>query len=445
MRLLALLACDDELLPGTTPTGAGPGDPTWHEDVAPLVADRCGACHRDGGIAPFSVETYAQAKPWAAAMSDAVDMGRMPPFFATDTTDCAMQVGFQDDLRLDGAERALLADWAAAGAPEGDPARAVPAPLHDPGTLPDPDVTLALPSAFEVTGTTDIYQCFRIPLDLAGDVWIDGLQVLPDNDRVVHHVLVWNDPDDLSAAEVGPDGSYPCAGDPGFYPTELVAIWAPGGSPMIAPPDAGTLVHPGASLVVNVHYHPTGDSTEVDRTEIAVRWKEAQPANHVTWYLVDLPFGSQMATGPFEIPPGEPAHVEEHTLRVPDEIPFDLSVFGLTPHMHYLGRDMLVTLEHQDGTEECLVAAPGFRFDFQTSYLYDTATGDWPVVSPGDTIRVRCTYDNSDSNPFLTQALEAQGAEAPVTVGWGEETGDEMCMAMVGLVLPPIDWLSYSF
>ena len=116
-------------------------------------------------------------------------------------------------------------------------------------------------------------------------------------------------------------------------------------------------------------------------------------------------------------------------------------MFAVAPHMHYLGTDQLVILDHQDEPDECLVHTPGFRFDFQQAYIYDPATGDLPVVHPGDRIRVQCRYDNSASNPFLPLHLAASGEDAPHDVYWGEQSGDEMCMAMVGLIIPPVDWM----
>ncbi len=268
--------------------------------------------------------------------------------------------------------------------------------------------------------------------------------MLPDNEQVVHHVLVWNDPEDQSADRVGPDGSYPCSGQPDVWPTELVAAWTPGGSPTRSPPGSGTLFHPGATLVVNVHYHPTGTSTEIDRSQIALTWTDQQPEQHTTWYMVDLPFGAVPVDGTFEIPAGASAHTETVSLEIPTYIPWDLPVFAITPHMHYLGTEMLVTKRNPVGREECLIHTPNYRFDFQTSYVYDRDSGPLPVARPGDVIDVRCTYDNSPSNPYLQLQLAASGQSAPHDVSWGEETGDEMCMAMVGILIPPIDWLELA-
>ena len=424
-----------------------PVGPTYHADVAPILAEHCGACHQDGSIAPFSVLSYESAKDWAEPMLASVEGGRMPPWFATESEECDQRIGFVDDPRLDESEKETLRAWIDAGAPEGEPGEAPRPPEID--HLEEVDLDLAIPQPYEVNGLTDIYQCFRIPLDIPQDRWITGVEVVPDNERVVHHVLVWSDPLDLSAERVGPDGSYPCSGTPDFFPTEIAAIWTPGTSPTRAPPDAGTLVHPGGSIVVNIHYHPTGLSAEVDQTRVRLSLREDQPSSHTTWFLVDSPFGAEVQPGPgdesgpiFEIPAGQSAHQETVALTIPDFIPFDLKVFAITPHMHYLGTDMLVKLRYASGAEECLVHTPGYRFDFQTMYTYDTSDGPWPTASVGDTIEVRCTYDNSTSNPFMPLHLSASGASEPHDVYWGEETGDEMCMAMVGLVLPPVDWLA---
>ncbi|MEQ1502090.1 MAG: hypothetical protein ABMB14_07655 [Myxococcota bacterium] len=428
----------------------GGGPPTYHRDVAPILAARCSACHAAGGFGPFSVLDYADAKAWAEPMALAVEEDRMPPYFAEQDADCAMRSPLADDPRLTDDEKATLRDWVDAGAPEGDPTTGVPAIPAAIAHLEAPDAVLALSEPYVVEGTDDIYQCFRIPMPTTEDVWVTAIEVLPDNPLVVHHVIVWNDPEDQSAALAGPDGSYRCSGEPEVWPTEIVGTWTPGSGPRRSPEGIGTLVHPGASLVLNVHYHPTGTTDEVDQTQIALNWTTTPPAHHATWFLVDLPFGAQVQAGghdgggapQFRIPAGAAHHEETLTLEIPPYLGVDLPVFAINPHMHYLGRDMLVNVRRESGDDECLIHTPNYRFDFQTEYAYDASEVPLPTVHIGDTIEVRCTYDNSESNPFLPAHLAAAGIDAPHDVYWGEETSDEMCMAIVGLVLPPNDWLA---
>lgn len=406
---------------------------TWHADVAPILASRCGDCHYPEGPGPFDARDPDAVITWGPAMLDAIDAGRMPPFAAQQTDECQPDVWFKDDGRLRDEERATLESWFAAGSPLGEERDAAPVAERRPLGLVNPDVQLGLQEPFAVSGDRDIYQCFRLQVPADGDRWVTGMQVLPGNEKVVHHVLVWTDPNDQSLALGGADGSYPCSGEPDVWPTELMGIWTPGGSPMIAPEGTGVTLRNGSSIVVNVHYHPTDDTTEIDQTRIELTWTDQRPEKFATWYLVDLPFGAEAATPPFSIPAGAPDHVEEVALVNP--LPFDVPIFAIAPHMHYLGRGMKVTLE-SGSDETCLIHAPSYRFDFQQSYFYDADIDDLPTLKFGDTVRVRCTYDNSESNPFLPLAMEATGADGPVTAGWGEQTEDEMCMAMVGLVSP---------
>lgn len=414
--------------------GGGAGDaPTWHGEIAPLVAARCGDCHYEGGPGPFDARDVEAVRAWAPAMLDAIDAGRMPPFAADQTDECQPDVWFRDDGRLRAGERELLGAWHDAGMPLGRERSAAPVPDRVVIDLEDPDVVLSLQEPFAVGGDRDIYQCFRIEVPADGDRWVTGLQVIPGNERVVHHVLVWTDPHDQSLALGGADGSYPCSGQSEVWPTELMGTWTPGGSPMRTPEGTGVTLRNGSSIVVNVHYHPTGDSTEFDQTQIALTWTDQRPERFATWYLVDLPFGAQEATPPFLIPAGATAHREELTLTNP--LPFDVPIFAIAPHMHHLGTEMKVTLERGQ-QETCLIHAPEYRFDFQQSYFYDAPISGLPLLRFGDRVRVRCTYDNSPSNPYFDLAMEASGATGPIDVGWGEETADEMCMAMAGLITP---------
>lgn len=433
------------------------GGPTWYQDVAPLVADRCGSCHRAGGQGPFSVETYEEALPWGPAMAAAIDAGTMPPFYAVSDASCTPRLGWLEDISLSDDEKQLVYDWVAADMPEGDPATAAPAVVRPVRDLDPVDAEIAITEPFVIGGTADIYQCFRIPMPTAEKVYLTGVQVIPDNELVVHHVIVWNDPEDNSADRAGEDGTYECSGFPDILPTEIVGTWTPGAGPILTPEGTATPMEPGSSLVLNVHYHPTGTTTEIDETKIKLQWTTQEPEAYATWFLVDIPFGAVVQPqggegflqGDFEIPADVPDHTETVDLWFTRLLfPSDMTVFAVTPHMHYLGTDMRISILPQDAGEpdECLIHSPGFRFDFQRDYRYDPSTGPYPVIHPGDTVRVECMYDNSWSNPFMPAHLAASGADAPHEVGWGEWTGDEMCMAIVGLIVPKDgNWSPFSW
>lgn len=429
---------DDTPTTGVPTTGTSGPAVTWYGDVGPVLLPKCGACHQAGGIGPFSMASYEEVQPWDTAIQQAIDAGTMPPWAATEHENCTPNLPFKDDPRLTEDEKQLVRDWVAAGSPAGTP-RDLTVP--EPPDLVDPDLVVSLQQPFSVSGTSDIYQCFRIPVpDQGGDRWITDLQVLPDNLAVVHHVLVWVDRNDQSAGMQGPDGSYPCSGTPDIWPAELVGTWAPGQPPVHNPPTTGAILKQGASIVVNVHYHPLATSTELDSTQIALKLTDVKPDFFATYYLIDQPFGATVQDGSFFIPAGEAQHEEILSFDILSWIPLpglELPIFSIMPHMHYRGTEMRVQIVDNAGNQECLIEANPFRFDFQTAYSYDaTAIDQLPTLGGGESLQVRCRYDNSWQNPYMEQALDAAGQTDLVDVGWGEATGDEMCMAVVGFLTP---------
>src|SRR5579864_1029732 len=111
------------------PTGEqAPSAPTYTRDVAPILYKNCATCHRPGQIAPMSLLTYDDARPYARAIRAKVANGEMPPWHA----DAPAGV-FLNDRRLSAADKDVLARWAAAGAPKGQDADLPPQPVFTDG------------------------------------------------------------------------------------------------------------------------------------------------------------------------------------------------------------------------------------------------------------------------------------------------------------------------
>jgi hypothetical protein len=438
-------------------TGTGPGDatdetdasetgealrPNWYEDVAPLVVGNCVGCHTAGGIGPFSLDGYSLAAPWAAMIADATEDGLMPPWHALETDVCQPPLAFEHDARLAPDEIALLREWADLGAPEGDPADA--APLPDPQNLdlanPTTTVTMASQVEVDVVGSTrDFFHCISLDPGNSEDVYLDGLQVIPGNRAIVHHVLVYVDADGQSANWAG-GVQQDCGGGSGVANAQLVAAWVPGGLPMEPPPGVGIELPPGARLVLNVHYHATGNGPQTDdATGMALRWTTQAPEYVSLFELVGAPGVGDSLTGPLLIPAGASNHVESFEWVVsaggqafPDTI--DVRLWAIAHHMHKVGVDMRVWLEDRDdGHETCLLHTPRWDFNWQRVYEYDTTIEQGVRVRAGDILHVECVYDNTTNNPALVEALAEVGEDAPIDVGVGEGTLDEMCLAGVGV------------
>lgn len=413
--------------------------PDWVHDVAPLVTEHCNGCHVDGGIAPFALADYATASQWAPSIAQQVEQRIMPPWHAVETDECDPPLPFLHDARLSDAQIQLLIDWNDLGAPQGDPADA--APLPDPPSLDlsDPNTTVAMGGSVEITATAtqrDFFHCLSFDPGNDTDVYVDGLQVIPGNRAIVHHVLIFVDTDAESASWPG-GVQEDCGGGSGVGGATLIGGWVPGSLPIEMPDGVGVQLPAGARLVFNMHYHSSTAQTQTDdATAIALRWSTTLPQWIGSFQLIGAPGGGDIVDPPFEIPAGATGHQETVRLVVPDLGIPEVRVFSIANHMHKVGVEMRTTLTH-DGNETCMVQTPRWDFDWQRLYRYDAPVDELPVVEVGDIVEVRCTYDNTLDNAALVEALGEIGVDQPQDVSLGEGTLDEMCLAGVGFAVRP--------
>ncbi len=398
--------------------------PTYNKEVVRLMQKHCQSCHHPGDIAPFSMTSYSETRPWAAAIREAVISKEMPPW--KPLAGCG---DFKDARSLTQDEINTFTAWADGGAPEGNAAD-LPAPMQftEGWPLGKPDFIASLPEPFTPPLGKDTYRCFSVPTaSLRGDRWAQGLDVQPGNRKIVHHVIAYSDPKGLSVAldqkEAGP--GYTCFGGPGFninLTTDdilngnsiLLGGWAPGSRGYFAPEGLGTKLpsSPTARVVVQVHYHPT-DKLESDQTSVGF-YMAQKPVNQPMLPLI-------LVNQTFAIPAG--AKNYSVTAFIP---PLGLTgkLVGITPHMHLLGQTIKVTATTSGGQPQCLVNIPKWDFNWQGSYLYQD-----PIPFGANTrLDLACTFDNSTDNPY-------QPNLPPKIVRWGEETTDEMALAFLAFTL----------
>src|SRR5690606_850907 len=206
----------------------------------------------------------------------------------------------------------------------------------------------------------------------------------------------------------------------------LISAWAPGVPPGILPSEIAMNIPAGAKLVMNVHYHPTGETQVDPGTSIDIRYAKGAPQYLGQLLLMGNGF-AQLLPGPndsgdfpeFRIPAGAVGHTEEIIFQLPNGIP-ELRLWQASTHMHYVGVDMLLGLdraEPEPGTgidEECLIQTPNYNFEWQRGYAYDAPFNELPTARAGDYLYLKCTYDNSMGNPHVAAALAEQGLDEPV-------------------------------
>jgi hypothetical protein len=395
---------------------------TWHKDVGPLVQQKCGGCHQEGGIGPFPLQTYAQAHEQRAAIRASVQLGHMPPW--PPARDCAQ---YQDDRSLTPDELALITRWVDDGGPEGDPADAPLRTLPQPTGLTRADLTLTMPTAYAPQQRPDDYRCFLLDWPYSDTRYVTGFRADPGNKGIVHHVIAFlAEPDQVADAqaldEKEPGPGYTCFGGPGLPSGAMVWLgaWAPGSQGSDYPARTGLRVAAGSKVILQVHYNMSHTAPGVsDTTSIAFKVdttvdKQAfvQPWTNVDWVVrktMNIPAGHADVVHAWGL---DPAPILSDLTGGVFQNHQPITVHTVTLHMHTLGVRTRLDLQRKSGEKECLLDIPRWDFHWQGSY----ALTEPRVVNPGDSIRLECHWDNS-----------ASGA---VNVNWGEGTGDEMCLGL---------------
>lgn len=400
---------------------------TWHRDVAPLVQERCGGCHVEGGIAPFALQRHAQAFERRAEIREAVSSRRMPPW--QPGAGCAE---YHDDTSLSEEQIALITQWVDAGAPEGSLLDSRPIPPRPQGGLARVDVELAMPLEYTPQKSPDDYRCFILDWPRAQTQYITGFNGKPGTLDEIHHLIAYLiRPEELATVqaldEAEPGPGYTCFGGPGSEgaPTWLGA-WAPGSMGVDYPEQTGLEIQPGSKVVLQVHYNTRHVAPSPDRTSVQFKVDERvdTPAYVLLWADPDWVFEKTM-----DIPAGqadvmhrwtyEPSSLLEDVTRgaVPNGQPFTLHTAAL--HMHTLGTRARLEVLREAGGTECLLDIPRWDFNWQNSYRLREPR----EVRPGDQLAIECHWNNS-----------APGA---VDTNWGDGTADEMCLGILYMTPSP--------
>jgi hypothetical protein len=390
------------------------GTPTFTRDVAAILYKECVSCHRPGEAAPMSLLTYEQARPYARAIANAVTNRTMPPWHAD-----APAGTFHNERSLTDRERETLAAWAAGGAPNGDPGDLPPQPRFTEGwSLGTPDVVFEMAEDYLIPASGTIrYEWLYIPTHFSEPKWVKSIEVRPGNRAAVHHVLVnYRARPDGKSAPIAranqKDQSNPPPEEPGIsehpqradlkgMPARLVATYAPGTNPQVAPPGTVFRLEPGGIIELQMHYTTTGQAT-TDRTKVGLTFStEPSPREVRAQHFMNL--GLRLPAGASDV-------------AVTTDLAFlqDATVWGLFPHTHLRGKRWAYTLELPNGEKKSILSVPKYDFNWQTYYMFAE-----PLQVPkGARLVSTAWYDNSAAN--------RNNPNPKVEVLWGDQTWQEM-------------------
>ena len=359
--------------------------PDYATQVAPLLQTHCVECHRADGIGPFSMNSHRRVANHAEMIEEVLLTRRMPPW------DPHPGYGkFVDPHSLSLEETQTLLRWVDAGAPRGEGADPLEAPL---AALPEwrlgqPDVVIRLPEVQQIpaTGVLD-YRHIKIANPFTNDVWLSALDIKAGNRKVVHHVILYV--------------KWPGAPDTGSDKGVFFIGWAPGASALKYPAGVAKHLPANAELTFELHYTTNG-SEQTDQSEIALYLAEGRQERSAE---------TRQAIEPnLNIPPGEAEarHTATYAFTKP------ATIYGLFPHMHFRGKWMRYELLLPDGKRETLLHVPRYDFQWQLSYYLEqprhVPAGSWLLVSGA--------FDNSARNPA--------NPDPNRKVVFGEQSWDEM-------------------
>ena len=390
----------------TPVAGAFPTEITYHNRISRIVQQHCIDCHREGGVAPFALDTYDDLVAHAGMVKQVVERGLMPPWFAAETKPengkGEVHSPWANDRSLATAEKNDLLNWLAGGKPEGD-LRDAPQPkkFEEGWLIGEPDVVFEFPNPVPIPASGVMpYQYVVVETNLAEDKWVQAIEVQPGDRSVVHHALIFVHTGDEEVSEE-------TAGDGVNY----WAIYVPGNSTQVYPEGFAKQIPKGAKLVFQMHYTPVGTAT-TDQTRIGLIWAKEPPDHEVRV--------AGIINTRISIPPGADNHREEASLR----LPMDATITGFLPHMHLRGKACRYEVTRADGETTTLLDIPRYDFNWQLLYRYL----DPLLLKAGDTLHFTAWFDNSEKNPANPDPTK--------TVTWGEQTFDEMHLGYVEYYVP---------
>jgi mono/diheme cytochrome c family protein len=405
-----------------------PAQVTFSKDVAPIFQAKCQECHQPNSIAPMSLITFQEARPWARSIKERVSQRQMPPWHIDRSVGVQK---FKNDMSLSDDQVDTIVRWVDGGALQGDP-KDMPPPVAlitdnawkgERDGFGPPDLVVKSSEYTMPAQHQDVWYRPESALPITEPHWVKMVEIRPSTlkgRKIIHHSIAYlvlnNDPEAVNTGTAnGPDRR----GDDN--PADLVnrrpqlMEWAIGKGYDLYRPGTGKLIVPGEKIAWDQHIHAVGEETTAG-SEIGIWYaKKGEEPKHRS-YLIG--FTGINRAKMLDIPPNSLAQTEGFTVLKENTL-----IENFQPHFHLRGKSMQVEAILPDGSTQIVSYVGNFNFNWMTNYIYDDDAA--PVFPKGTVIHVTAWYDNTKANK--------NNPDPDQWVGYGDRTVDEMAHAWMNV------------
>jgi mono/diheme cytochrome c family protein len=393
--------------------------PTFTKDIAPIFQAKCESCHRPDNMAPMSLVSYEDARPWAKSIASRVGARQMPPWHIDKTIGIQK---FANDRSLNDDQIETILAWVAAGSPKGDPKDMPPAKVWKDETgwplankYGPPDLVVKSPEYTMPPVAQDAWWRPAVPTGLTEPRWVRAIDIRPVGKsarKITHHALArLQQPEDMKSELF--------TNDPNVSGDGLFMEWAVGKNGDEMRPDSGRLMLPNSKIVWEMHYHAVGEEVAA-HTELAVWFypKGQEPKHREVLALFNTFSGNVPGARSLDIAPNQVTTTESFvTLKQ------NARIENFQAHMHLRGKGMSMEAIFPDGKREMLSQVTDFNFNWHNMYIYDEDVA--PLLPKGTILHFLAWYDNTKANK--------SNPDPDQWVGWGDRTVDEMGHAWINI------------
>ena len=389
---------------------AQPAPPTFARDIAPILQEKCQECHHSGSMAPMSLVTYEETRPWAKAIKQRVISRQMPPWHIDPTVGVQK---FKNDMSLSDAQIKAISQWVDEGAPLGNP-KDMPAPRQWPAAdewkaakeLGQPELVVKSEAYTMAAHHQDVWWRPLSDIGLTEPRWVRAVEIRPGSlagRRITHHAVAYLVQDDPDSIIPGTDAD--------LRGRAMLMEWAIGKGYDLYRTDTGKLLLPGSKISWDIHIHAVGDEIR-DHVELGIwLYPKGQEPKYRTYLTAFQSILGSDRRRIVDIPPNSITQSQNFTVLKRAAI-----LENFQPHMHLRGKAMEVEAILPDGSTQVVSYVGKFNFNWMTNYIYADDAAPW--FPKGTIIRVTSWYDNTRAN--------SNNPDPDQWVGFGDRTVDEM-------------------